>query len=281
LACALVGSLWSGSAVAQQPASGTGQAGGEQVATPSARETKLNEEAVLAIINEEYGRAVALLEESRTIGESNVLYLNLGRAYQGLGRCDKAREMLAMVATAPRLADPPATVVEKKAQQYLGELDAQCPATEEAPKDEAPRDETEQKVEPKAEQAEPVQAPEAPAPRTASNTSSNKIWGWTAIGAGVALGGTALALELSAGSKRDSIAGPDGKTARVSYAEAQTLESDANTLSTVALGCAIAGGVSAGVGLYLLLGDAEEAPQASVSVGWSAGAPAVLFDGRW
>jgi hypothetical protein len=40
------------------------------------------QEAARTIINEDYPRAIALLEESLIRGELNITYVNLGRAYQ-------------------------------------------------------------------------------------------------------------------------------------------------------------------------------------------------------
>lgn len=260
-------------ALAQQPA------GEREIAQPSEREATLNEEAVRAIIDQDFGKAVALLEESRAMGESNVLYLNLGRAYQGLGRCAKAREMFDRVSIAPVVEEPAPALVDKKAAEFIAELEASCePEEAEAVDDEAaPGD---QPAEPDAS-PEQAEAPPQPEPAQTEASGGSNVWAWTALGTGAVLGGAALGLELWAGSKRDSIGGEGGQTANVTYAEAQDLESSANTLSTTALGLAVAGSVSAGVGLYLLFSDSEAPPQTSMSVGWTGEAASVGVHTRW
>jgi hypothetical protein len=271
LACAAALSIVVAVLVLSAPAFAQQPEDDRELAQPSEREAALNEEAVRAIIDQDYGKAVALLEESRAMGESNVLYLNLGRAYQGLGRCDKAQEMLARVSSAPVVEEPAPEVVEKKAAEFIAELDANCE-----------RDEPAEAVDDDPSSGEAAAAPgQADTPSQAASSGESNIWAWTAIGTGAALGGAALGLELWAGSKRDSIGGEGGQTANVTYAEAQDIESSANTLSTTALGLAVAGSVSAGVGLYLLFSDSEAPPQTSMSVGWTGDAASVGVHTSW
>lgn len=74
---------------------------------PSDDQVKLNQSAVEAILAEDYEKAAGLLEASLELGQLNVTWLNLGRAYQKLGRCDEARKAYLSVVTAPAVDEPP------------------------------------------------------------------------------------------------------------------------------------------------------------------------------
>ncbi len=121
---------WSGVASAQgQPdEAATDEAPAPTKATkPTKAALDLNDHGVENIVAGNYARAVAQLEEAVLRGgEFNIIYLNLGRAYQKLGNCAKARAALAKAKTAPPVDDPPAKLVAKKADQYLAELPDSC-----------------------------------------------------------------------------------------------------------------------------------------------------------
>lgn len=97
-----------------------------EAAKPTDAQLELNDRAVENIIEGNYARAVAQLEEAVLRGEFNILYLNLGRAYQKLGNCGKARSALAKAKTAPAVIEPAPHLVVKKAEQYLVEIESTC-----------------------------------------------------------------------------------------------------------------------------------------------------------
>lgn len=232
----LIFSILVSALLATLSASAVAQEAGEPI-SPTPRQTELNGEAVEAIIEDEPARAVALLEQARLEGELNIIYLNLGRAYQRLGKCAEAREALAQVSAAPAVADPPAALVDKKAAQYLSELQSEC-ATASAAK-------------PPAE-ADPAMA-------------TRDLWGWVGLGAGLAMAGGGLAFHFAAEAERGKILDDsnytDGINTTVTQREVADVESRANTLDTVAVGMLVAGGLTAGVGAYLLVTESEESEQ--------------------
>ncbi|QDG49561.1 hypothetical protein FIV42_02045 [Persicimonas caeni] len=116
----------SASASAQESGDDARPAHNEAPAAPSDAQLELNDRAVENIVEGNYARAVAQLEEAVLRGEFNILYLNLGRAYQKLGNCEKARAALTKAKDAPAVAEPAPHLVEKKADQYLAEIDASC-----------------------------------------------------------------------------------------------------------------------------------------------------------
>lgn len=73
---------------------------------PTPEQQNLNDQAVQALTEENYAKAISYLEEALYIGGLNVSYLNLGRAYQRLGNCRKAKEALRKVPEAPRVEKP-------------------------------------------------------------------------------------------------------------------------------------------------------------------------------
>ena len=90
---------------------------------------RLLESGLDAYERSDYDRAIALFEKALTHGEANVLYLNLGRAYQRQGGCDRAREAGAMyrrALDAPMTDDPPPQLVFEAAHRYHRELQKGC-----------------------------------------------------------------------------------------------------------------------------------------------------------
>jgi tetratricopeptide (TPR) repeat protein len=228
------------------------QPGAEPV-TPSDEQQKLNDEGVEHLIEENYARAVAHFEQSLLLGELNVTYLNLGRAYQKMGKCAKAKSALERALVAPPVANPPEKLVTDKAREYLAEVEQECVA-------------------------EPAEAQ----PETAG-MSSHELWGWTATAAGLAVAGTGVGLHFAAEGKRDEVREAqrqDGLITSVSQTEAQQLEDDANTLDSVGVAMIAAGLVGAGVGTYLMFTAPDEA-DASVSVGLSDDSIGLSFSGRF
>ncbi len=95
------------------------------------------------------------------------------------------------------------------------------------------------------------------------NISAVAITGWSLLGAGVVSAGLGIGLHVSAESKRDQVREPTiendnnfrGVITSITMREAQTLADDADTLDTVALITATAGGALVLGGVTLLLLD--------------------------
>ncbi len=198
------------------------------------RQTKLNEEAVSHIVKGKPELAVALLEESLAYGEANITYLNLGRAYQKLGNCQKARQVYAKVETAPVVEDPPAEVVNLKTAEYLAELDEQdCTAEAQT----ADKDTT-----------------VLPPPQT---TAADHTWGWVTLGSGVALLGGGVTMFVLSGAEASKVedAQTDGRVVDFPAREVPEVERRASLYMNLGVGMSVAGAALAGVGTYLLLDD--------------------------
>ena len=103
------------------------EGGGDQAFyEPTEEQLDLNDEAVKSLIDGDPERAVTLLKKSLALGEYNVTYLNLGRAYQKLGNCTEGRRSLHKAQTAPALKAPKRSFVTAKANEYLAELEEDC-----------------------------------------------------------------------------------------------------------------------------------------------------------
>jgi hypothetical protein len=267
-------SLVCATAVAQD-----GEGNAQTYVEPTDRQVELNEQAVRALADGDAVKAVSLLEESNYLGELNVTYLNLGRSYQQLGKCKKAREAFSMVFEAPEVETPPPGFVESKAQSYLDELEQSCGSEETAQVGEIEdgSDSVEDDPQGAVIPGEQVEAPEqATEQRTGSNTTALIV-----IGSGVALIGGGVALHFVAEGVREPLRNPetniDGNVT-MTQREAMETESRANTLDVAALSVGTAGLVAAGIGTYLLVTGGEGEPQPNTSVhiaptphGWAFG----------
>jgi hypothetical protein len=218
---------------------------------PSAEQASVNEKAVRAIDAGDYVVAINLLEESAFRQPLNVTWLNLGRAYQLSGRCQKARGAFDRVDGAPAVAQPSPAFVAKKLAEYRAET---C----------TPR---EQPVVAKQATAEP----QSVTPPPVQKSQTRNIWGVAAVSSGVLLAGGSLALHFVAETTRNDAladAEPDAGplTTDISREEFLEAEAQANTLDTVALSTGLVGGTLIGGGLYLLLTDGAEARPTQVGV---------------
>jgi hypothetical protein len=231
------------------------EAANSQVVEPTERQLQLNDSALEAMNDENYVRAASLFEESNHLGELNVTYLNLGRAYQFMGRCDDARQALQRVSSAPKVSSPSPDFVEMKAQQYLDDVDETCEASA-APNQEDSRPEV------------PPQADSTPAPAA---DQARLTWGYVALGTGVGLAATSGLLAWQASSLRGDIDGADsngdGFADDLSRQQALDKQADANLYDTFALSGAVAGGVLVGTGLYLLFTTESTASTVAVRPG--------------
>lgn len=219
---------------------------------PTAKQVELNDQAVRAIAADDAVKAVSLLEESNYIGSLNITYLNLGRAYQRLDQCPQARSAYENALSAPKVEQPPPGLVAQKAKQFLAELDEQCATAEAAP---AHDDDS---------------AGVAPPPSEAP-TSSQAVWGWSAVAGGAVLAAGGVGLHLWAESLRDEVRDPvvndDEQITSISQAQAVEQESQANTLSTAGVSLIGVGIIGATVGTYLLVTDSNVEDASALSVG--------------
>lgn len=222
-------------------------------ASVSEEQVELNEEGVRAIVDGDFARAVALLKESLLYGEANIIYLNLGRAYQKQGNCDGARDALNKVAAAPKVAKPPPEIVQKQARAYLEELEQTCGA------------------ERLAAATRPSDEPQG-ANTDTSPPKSPPVAAWSLMGAGVALGASAAVLGMMANQQRAEVAdagrtsGDDGVVIRFDDQEAARVEQRANLYDTLALSAGITGTAVLGLGAYLLFAHGREPHATSFGV---------------
>ncbi len=123
LFCAPVTAQESAPAEAQTPAKAD-----EQVyAEPNEAQLQLYETASKSFADQDYGRAIELLRSALALGELNLLYLNLGRAYFRNKECGKADEAYKKALTAPSLRDPSPEQVAKTIAEYRTEFNKGCP----------------------------------------------------------------------------------------------------------------------------------------------------------
>lgn len=266
-------------------APGDGQAN-TQFANPTAEQRRLNDEAARAIGLEDYTKAISFLEEALYIGELNVTYLNLGRAYQYMGKCEKAREALEAVAGAPAVRKPSPKFIAAKAREFLEELDETCqqeePADEPASKQDGAQDAQKKQASDRADEL----GKDAIQPPPAAGDGGRATLGWTATIGGAALIGGGLGLHFWAESLRSDVSTPiqtDPDTGRViapTQSEVYENQSKANTLDTVGLSMGVVGGAAAVTGIYLVV-TAEPDEQPALTVGPSVDGRGIVVGGRF
>lgn len=271
-------------------------AGSPDEPAPTAEQRKLNDEAVRAIGAKDYTRAISYLEESLYLGELNITYLNLGRAYQLLGRCAKARAAFAKVSEAPKVEKPPAAFVESKARQYQAELDESCTEEDVAPEvEKAEASDGANEAVKTSEQAvapeqpdEPEQTSEMARPKAVDAGGSDAI-GWSATIGGLVMAGGGVGMHVWAESVRDEVS-PDqarfdreGRVMNIAQTEVYDSQSRANTLDTIGLSMGIVGGLSTAAGIYLLWSDdADDDDDArSVTIAPHTGGAGFVVNGRF
>jgi tetratricopeptide (TPR) repeat protein len=232
----------------------------EEFAQYSAEQQKLNEQGVRAIISKDYALAVAVLEESTALGELNITYLNLGRAYQKLGDCKAAREAYAKAKTAPKVEAPAPRVVDKKLDEYTAELTAACKEKQTQLADATEPFETNDNSGQQDATVEPV------GPRTEAGPPT---WAWVATGSGVALMGAGVGSLLWADSLRNEVHDAprrDGYVTETTRQQALDNASQAQTLDAVGIGMSVGGALLTVAGIYMLVrGDAESDEGLAVS----------------
>lgn len=221
---------------------------GMQFVEPTAEQAELNDRAVRALSNGDHVKAISLLEEANYLGELNITYLNLGRAQQLAGRCDKARQALAVVPNAPKVEKPPPGLIEAKAEEFLAELEETC-ASKSATQSQVPSED------PGGTQAMKL---EPDSTSTPTGGGSNTL-GVVAISTGVAMMAGAASMHFLWAQKirRDSTAGlsQDEPVTDLSQRAFYDNRDRANAIDTASLAVGITGGVLTGMGLYLWLSD--------------------------
>lgn len=122
--CALMVACWlsfsAASLVAQE------EPGVETVEVTEAQ-AELNEQGVAAVNSGNFQVAINLFKASLNLGELNITYLNLGRAYAKAGLCDEAIAAYDATTTAPRVSSPPAEVIAEAVARFRDQLPEQCP----------------------------------------------------------------------------------------------------------------------------------------------------------
>lgn len=251
--------------VAQQP--GEAVESGEAI---SDEQVQLNEEAVQAIFDENYARAISLLRESLLMGELNVTYLNLGRAYQKAGKCGQARQAYDKALEAPAVQQPSPKIVAAQTERYLEELDETC-----GDKEEAPASPTDEAAANDGKTDETQQSADGPAGGDVSadvqTDGGSQVMAWTATIAGVALVGGGVGMHFLAESERSDLREPQtngsGVVTGMNQREFEEREQTANTYDTIGLSAGIIGGLTALTGVYLLV-TSEGAEQPATADLW-------------
>ncbi|WP_168210802.1 tetratricopeptide repeat protein [Persicimonas caeni] len=241
-----------------------------QIASPTEEQHRLNNEAARAIGEGDYTKAVSYLQEALYIGELNITYLNLGRAYQYMGRCEKARETLQKVFDAPALERPKPEFIDAKAREFLAELDESCQSGQEV-----------ELAEGGGERGGAVQTPSVDAEPA---LSGREVLAWSSVAGGLALVGGGVGMHFWAESVRDEVREPrefddQNRVLRPTQATVEEHQNRANTLDTIGLSMGIVGGVAAITGTYLLV-TADDA-EAQVSVGPSVDGRGIVIGGRF
>jgi tetratricopeptide (TPR) repeat protein len=231
---------------------------------PSDNQVDLNANAVEAMGEDDYERAVRLLEASIDLGELNVTWLNLGRAYHRLGRCKEARNAYLAVVSAPPVREPSPRLVDAKAEQYLEELEETCETDDVGPEPDELADQEPTDDEPAAQ----------PAPE-----GSNTL-GWAAMISGGTLMATGGVFYLLARSEHGAVIDAlddsnqsSGVVVDMSQREAIERRERGDLFDTMALSTAVVGTAVAGVGAYLIFSE-DASTEVSVGAGpegWTVG----------
>lgn len=91
------------------------------------RQQQLNQEGVDAIDDGDYDTAVERLESSLELGELNITHVNLGRAHQLAGNCQKAEEHFEAANRAPVVDRPTPEQIAETVEDFRDELRGDCP----------------------------------------------------------------------------------------------------------------------------------------------------------
>lgn len=297
---------WPGAAAAQQaqPA--------PPVVDPSEAQVLLYAKAFEAFHAEDYPKAIELLRSALALGELNLLYLNLGRAYFRNGQCVEAEDAYAKALKAPQSSSVPAEQIKAKLSTFRTDLDKGCPGTLKmvcqpegimVSVDEQPAQVCQDlklaagfhKLEASLGEASQMQVVKVE-PRETSTVNFTmgmaevmgqdggpSPWPWVVAGTGAAVLGAGLVMDLV-------LLGPANDDLRQGVLDGEgnldALRSDAQTLRSAVLGTYLTGAlltVAGGVWLWLDGGGQEQAEPAGAGLElWLDPQRAgVQWRGRW
>lgn len=255
---------------------------------------ELNEQGVKAIVDGNYPAAIRLFKSSLDLGELNITYLNLGRAYQKAMRCEDALKAYNDVEAAPRVEQPSPSQISAALEKYRAELARTCngfvllkcspPTMKVATDGGEPVACTDERIELKPGQhgfegikgerraragvtvvgmeTSTVTLDLGPEP-----VSLMETFAWVTTGTGTALILTAVAVDLLVlGPKIDDL---DAASTGSDEAEFNRLKDDLESSQALNVGLYIGGGalIATGVALFLMAPDAtdDEAPVSRLS----------------
>lgn len=101
----------------------------EELVEPSETQQEYNDRGVILTQDRKYKEAIALFRSSLSLGELNITYLNLGRAYFRLDRCLDAREAYDAVVRAPKVKVPTPQEIGEILARFEEEYAERCSAT--------------------------------------------------------------------------------------------------------------------------------------------------------
>lgn len=152
----------------------------QRIVEPSAAQLELNDQGVEAIINRDFAQATRLFQASLDLGELNITYVNLGRAYQYMSECEKSEQAYMRALEAPAIPEPTPDEIAEVVERYRAELKRDCkPAA-------APAGQAEDSGE--AAETRSVQAP----PTLTESSRGNEPYYWLGGGAAAIVTGVAL-----------------------------------------------------------------------------------------
>jgi len=134
---------------------------------PSSAQLELNNRGVQAIVAKQYSTAVRLFRSSTDLGELNITYVNMGRAYQYMGECENAEAAYAKALNVPAVASPSPDKIAAVIARYRVELDESCVPVDSStvptsPEQDVKEDEGERSVKPLPLPTEPAASSNAP-----------------------------------------------------------------------------------------------------------------------
>lgn len=189
---------------------------------PSSAQLELNNRGVQAIVAKQYETAVRLFRSSTDLGELNITYVNMGRAYQYMGECENAEAAYDKALEAPAVASPSPDKIAAVIARYRMELDESCVPVDSSTVPTSPEQDVKQ--EEIAKSVKPLPMPSEPA------ESSNAPYYWLAGGGAGLVAGIVL----------DTV-------------PASATNGESDTLDYVPVGLYVLGGAAVVYGIYSLL----------------------------
>ncbi len=99
----------------------------QEPSEPTQAQRELNDQGIEAIVAEEYMRAVRLFEASLDLGELNITFVNMARAYQRAGMCEEADQYYGRALEAPPVISPTPEQIAEVIETYRQEMRETCP----------------------------------------------------------------------------------------------------------------------------------------------------------